>query len=50
MKVNKYKSGGITGLAKMGVNKLLILGFGVKGKGVKSAYGLTDYLNQQLFS
>lgn len=29
MKVNKYKNGGISGLARMGVNKLLILGFGV---------------------
>ncbi|MGR3174368.1 MAG: methyl-accepting chemotaxis protein [Candidatus Scalindua sp.] len=29
MKANKYKSGGNTGLARMGVNKLLILGFGV---------------------
>ena len=28
MKANKYKSGGITGLARMGVNKLLTFGFG----------------------
>ncbi len=28
MKANRHKSGGITGLARIGVNKLLILGFG----------------------
>jgi methyl-accepting chemotaxis protein len=28
MKANKHKSGGITGIARMGVNKLLTLGFG----------------------
>ena len=29
MKASKHKSRGISGLARMGVNKLLILGFGV---------------------